>query len=756
MIGERHGGNAEQCGAEEAVRESEAKYRDLYENAPNAYFSIGEDGLIKNCNQRAVELLGYRVEELIGKPREMLYADTISGKKKAATILKKFTAGSSIVDEEIQMKKADGTPIWVSLTVNAVLDNEGGFRETHSMVVDITQRKQAEAVLREEQHKARNYFNLAGTMLLALDKNGSVSTINKKGCEILEYNEEEIIGKNWFDYFIPENLQESVKKIFREIMNGHIYKFQHIYDHSIISRSGKIKNIAWHNSLILDEHGEILGTLSSGEDVTERKKAENELRRSEEKFFKAFNANPDMATITNHQKGICLEVNDSFVNATGYSRKELIGHTVDELNIWVNQEDTDRMAQMIEKQGNFRNEEFAFRMKSGEIRTWLCSAEIIDIGGDASVITVSTDITERKQSEELIRTISHSSPLGIFIVQDEKFVYTNPQLQKLTGYHEKELLNRDILDIVAIEDNDVVKSSTLYTLQQDSPYPCEYRILNKNGQIKWVLQTVAKIHFQGREAILGNLMDITERKYLERKVIEYEELNKMKTDLLATVSHELRTPLATIKGYSTMMVDYFSRLNQNEKREYLKSIDHSTDRLAMLVDNLLDTSRMEAGLLKLEKHPTSLVNLIETITTEAKLRANRHEILTRIDKQIPGMNIDAKRIRQVLDNLINNAIKYSPSDTKVTVSAKKSGDKVILSVSDHGSGIPPEELKNVFDRMYRIEQRLYSGVDGLGLGLYICRRLVEAHGGKIWVESTVGKGSTVFFTLPLDNKIKHS
>ena len=204
-----------------------------------------------------------------------------------------------------------------------------------------------------------------------------------------------------------------------------------------------------------------------------------------------------------------------------------------------------------------------------------------------------------------------------------------------------------------------------------------------------------------------------------------------------------------------MMVDYFSRLNQSEKRDYLKSIDHSTDRLAILVDNLLDTSRMEAGLLKLEKHSTSLAKLIETITTEARLRANHHEIVTRIDKEVPGMNIDAKRIRQVLDNLINNAIKYSPPDTKVTITAKKSDKEVVISVTDRGSGIPREELDNVFDRMYRIEQRLYSGVDGLGLGLYICRRLVEAHGGRIWVESTIGKGSTVFFTLPLDNKVKH-
>ena len=249
-------------------------------------------------------------------------------------------------------------------------------------------------------------------------------------------------------------------------------------------------------------------------------------------------------------------------------------------------------------------------------------------------------------------------------------------------------------------------------------------------------------------------MDITERKYLERKVIEYEELNKMKTDLLATVSHELRTPLATIKGYATMMLDYFARLNTSEKQDYLKSIDHSTDRLALLVDNLLDTSRMEAGLLKLERHSTSITKLIDTATTEARVRAIRHYIVTRFSKDIPRVHLDAKRIRQVLDNLINNAVKYSPQGTEVTISAKKDGNEVQVCVADHGTGIPPEELTNIFDRTNRIEQRLYSGVDGLGLGLYICRRLIEAHGGSIWVESEIGKGSTVFFTLPINNSGK--
>jgi PAS domain S-box-containing protein len=349
----------------------------------------------------------------------------------------------------------------------------------------------------------------------------------------------------------------------------------------------------------------------------------------------------------------------------------------------------------------------------------------------------------------LLKTVSHNSPLGIYILQDDKLQYTNPQFQKLTGYSEKELLNRDLLSLVTIEDSDVVKSSIVLTLEEECPYPCEYRIINKAGQIKWVMQTVSAIRYQSREAILGNLMDITERKYLERKVIEYEELSKLKSNLLATVSHELRTPLATIKGYSTMILDYFHKLSSDEKKDYLKSIDHSTDRLAKLVDNLLDTSRMEAGLLKLQKAPSSISKLIQEVSAEACVRANKHNISIMLGKRLPEVNIDAKRIRQVLDNLIDNAIKYSPPRTEILISARQAGWELVISVADQGPGIPTDELTKVFDRMYRIEQRLTPGVDGIGLGLSICRRLVEAHGGRIWAESENGKGSTFRFTLPI-------
>jgi PAS domain S-box-containing protein len=376
------------------------------------------------------------------------------------------------------------------------------------------------------------------------------------------------------------------------------------------------------------------------------------------------------------------------------------------------------------------------------------SAGLMDIGGEPRVISTTNDNAWQKQSREMFQTVFQNSPFGIFILQKGLLAHTNPQFRKITGYGDAELRGRTLLSIVAAADTDVVASSILFTAPEKAPYPCEYRIVSRTGQIKWVVQTVSQVHYRGGRAVLGNLMDISELKYLERKVIEYEELSKMKSDLLATVSHELRTPLATIKGYATMILDYFSRLDADETRDYLRAIDGSTDRLSKLVDNLLDTSRLDAGLLKLEKSPAAIAPLIRKLVEEAGMRKAGHTITARLDARLPRVNIDARRIGQVLDNLIDNAVKYSPPGTRITVTAQRHGPDLLVSVADEGPGIIPEELENIFDRMYRIEKRLDSGADGIGLGLYICQRLVEAHGGMIWAESTPGQGTTIKFTLP--------
>ena len=236
----------------------------------------------------------------------------------------------------------------------------------------------------------------------------------------------------------------------------------------------------------------------------------------------------------------------------------------------------------------------------------------------------------------------------------------------------------------------------------------------------------------------------------ERK--KYEELNKLKGDLLSMVSHELRTPLATIKGYATMLVDYDEKLTSDEKTQSLVSIEKATNRLTYLVNQLLDMSRADAGLLELEMEPANPVTLIQQAVAEARLRAPDHRFEVDVPAEgLPLVRMDIDRIRQVLDNLLDNAVKYAENGKGVAVSARQHDGDIIFSVTDYGPGIPEQELERVFDRMYRIEQIAGPSVKGLGLGLSICKALVEAHKGRIWAESQPGEGSRFIFTLPLEN-----
>lgn len=248
---------------------------------------------------------------------------------------------------------------------------------------------------------------------------------------------------------------------------------------------------------------------------------------------------------------------------------------------------------------------------------------------------------------------------------------------------------------------------------------------------------------------LGILRDVTERKQLEWDIAKFKELDKMKRNLLSTVSHELRSPLATIKGYASMLTDYSRKLNSRQRRDFVLAIQQDADRLTDFVNNLLDLSRLEAGLIRLEKRAYSMAKLLTHVVDAARIRSPRHRIRLNVATGLPRMNVDVTRIEQILNNLIDNAAKYSAEGKEIKVSAKKVGNELLLGVSDQGIGIPAEDLERVFDPMYRVEHKQAETSSGLGLGLSLCRGLVALHDGRIWVESEVGIGSNLWFALPL-------
>ena len=221
-----------------------------------------------------------------------------------------------------------------------------------------------------------------------------------------------------------------------------------------------------------------------------------------------------------------------------------------------------------------------------------------------------------------------------------------------------------------------------------------------------------------------------------------------KSQLLSTVSHELRTPLASIKGFATTLLRQDVKWDETTQRDFLKIIEEEADRLTEIIDNLLDMSQIEAGALRIEKTPTQLRTLFREVVDEMRMRTEAHWFVMDLPSELPQVSADPRRIRQVLHNLLENAVKYSKGG-QITLGCDVKGDFVVVSVSDQGEGIPPKYLDRIFERFFQIDGASTRRVGGSGLGLSISRGIIAAHGGRIWAESAVGQGSTFRFTLPI-------
>lgn len=236
---------------------------------------------------------------------------------------------------------------------------------------------------------------------------------------------------------------------------------------------------------------------------------------------------------------------------------------------------------------------------------------------------------------------------------------------------------------------------------------------------------------------------------LLRDITQERELDQMKSQLLSTVSHELRTPLASIKGFATTLLREDVQWDEDSRREFLSIIDEESDRLSELISNLLDMSRIEAGTLRVEPEPTDLGPIVQETMAEFQVMTREHRFEARLPSSLPLVWADPRRARQVVRNLVENAVKYSPGGGPVTVTVQPLADSVQVCVADQGLGIEPEHLDHIFDRFYQVDSASTRKVGGSGLGLSICKAIVEAHDGQIWAESQPGVGSRFHFTLPL-------
>ena len=255
------------------------------------------------------------------------------------------------------------------------------------------------------------------------------------------------------------------------------------------------------------------------------------------------------------------------------------------------------------------------------------------------------------------------------------------------------------------------------------------------------------------QAIADYIAIAIERTHLTKEAEEahaLHEADRLRSQFISSVSHELRTPLTLIKGYSTSLLRENVTWSEETQQEFLQIIDEKTDELRDLIDKLLQSAKLEAGALKLEKEPVLIPRLAEKVVEEVASRAKKHKLTLEFDPSFPVVEADIRCVEQVLRNLVENAIKYSPEGGEIVIAGEVKDGEISVRVSDNGIGIPAEHRDRVFERFYRVDSPLTHSTSGSGLGLSITRGHIEAHGGKVWLESSVGKGSKFYFSLPLD------
>ena len=345
--------------------------------------------------------------------------------------------------------------------------------------------------------------------------------------------------------------------------------------------------------------------------------------------------------------------------------------------------------------------------------------------------------------------IIQSSADAIMILDaDRRLVRLNPAAERLFGQSSQEMLGLHCQEVICgLEDRGTTPEEgpcpfDFLSDETDSIYR-EHQIVRPDGRRVDIGASYGVIRDERHRTVrvVAVLRDISRQK----------ELQRMWSEFVSTVSHELRTPLALIKGYVATLLRPDLTMDDGKRRRFLSSVDTASDRLGRLIDNLLSASQLEAGSLRMNYQPLDLGEVIRQVVTQMKRHPPKHRFQVEVPPKGLSLRADRDKVVQVLINMISNAIKYSPAGSPITIVSRvdEDSDMMRTSIADQGEGIPVDQLERIFEKFYRVTEGSSGTKPGVGLGLYICRTIVEAHGGLTWAESEPGKGSTFVFTLPL-------
>ncbi len=534
-----------------------------------------------------------------------------------------------------------------------------------------------------------------------------------------------------------------------------------------------------------NEAGDAVRMVGTVTEITDRKAQEVQLRLLES----AVTTTNDAVLITEaepiDQPGPrILYVNPAFTRMSGYTLEEVLGKTPRILQGQKTDRATlDRIRTALEIWQPVRVDLINYRKDGTEFWVELSIVPIADKNGwFTHWVSVQRDISDRKQaeaalkqlnellemrvlqrtrqlqisqtelreSEALFRSLSESSPVGIFKIDtDGKCTYTNPRCQAIGRFTPAEALGKGWMRFVHREDLKLILSMWSESRSQDGEFSCEFRHIQRDGTIRFCRVKIAPI-FSVRGQLIGHVGTVID-------ITESRAIAKMKNEFISIVSHELRTPLASIRGSLGLLAAGVLKNKPETAKQMLEIASSDTERLVRLVNDILDLERLESSQVTLVKQWCDAQVLIQKSAEAVMSVAVEHKInLSILPAETAQIWADPDRIVQILVNLLSNAIKFSAPGSTVSVRVKELGDslldsyasRVLFEVKDRGRGIPADKLESIFGRFQQVDASDSRQKGGTGLGLAICRSIVQQHGGRIWAESVVSEGSSFYFTVP--------
>ncbi|PJE77206.1 hypothetical protein COV05_00300 [Candidatus Uhrbacteria bacterium CG10_big_fil_rev_8_21_14_0_10_48_16] len=723
-------------------------YKQLFKQCVVGFLVCDRSKNIIAVNPHAARLLGYTQSELKDQQIDKVFPKQLVNRisRKLTSKKKRFFFAETLVN------KKDQTTVEVEIHANRVESQEHVVMML--VVRDVSHHKHEANALKEKnaqilqvQNELKTAQKLAriGSYLLDIESGKWTSSdvldklfgINKKSVRTV---------RTWISLIHPDEKKEMLAYLLHEVI-GKKNRFDKEY--RIIRRTDK--SVRWVHGLgklIFDDHNNPIQMFGTIQDITEQKEREQKLA----KFSQLVEQSKEGMAIADLE-GAIIFVNKAWCQMHGYtSAKALIGKN---LEIFHSKkqfiEEVKPFNTIVMKRGS-NSGEMGHKKKNGDLFTALMTTTLLKdsnqiafaIAGTAIDITQQRAIQDQlKESEEKYATIIERSNDGIIVLQDKKIQFVNAMAMHIIGYDKKDLIGKEFLKFIDPNDQErVVKNYVRRLKGEDVKSRYEFNLVLKNGEKVLVEVNASQVRIGGKVGVMAILRDVTKD----------NEVKRLKQEFLSLASHQMRTPLTGIKwAVEILRKGKIGPLTEKQK-EMVDQIEISSLRMIALVDDLLDVSRIDNKETEaLKKDNCNVCSLLQSVVNEMQILIDEKEltlVMNPCGNCSASLWVDEKKIRQAFQNILSNAIKYTPRQKRIAITGKKIGKEIVYAIQDEGVGIPENQQKQVFQKFFRADN-VVTTTGGTGLGLYLSKDIIEKHGGRIWFESEEGKGTTFYIALPI-------